>query len=133
MVDSASLGHASVLPAKMAGLRSCMICKLVKNESQFEERGCDNCDRFVRMQGDRERVHSITTTRFRCVKKKGCLFCLSTKTSFFSLSLSQWICWVDGRLSLLGCSLSASAAKLGSCHLLFVDQGKSVGRDSRNA
>lgn len=65
VVDSASLGQAAALPVKVSALRSCLVCRLVKNDAQFEERGCDNCDRYVQLRGDRERVHAVTTTRFR--------------------------------------------------------------------
>jgi hypothetical protein len=108
VVDSASLGQASVLPTKMSGLRSCLVCKLVKNDSQFEERGCDNCDRYVRLQGDRERVHAVTTTRFRFCPFLGFLFILW---------FSQWFCRFDGKSSLLGSSLHSPATKLCSCNL----------------
>ena len=36
---------------------------MVKTDEQFQERGCDNCDRYVQLRDDKERVQSVTSSR----------------------------------------------------------------------
>jgi transcription elongation factor SPT4 len=45
------------VPARMKGLRACVTCRLVKNEAQFLDDGCENC-------GEIERIHSETSPTF---------------------------------------------------------------------
>ncbi|ODM90091.1 Transcription elongation factor SPT4-B [Orchesella cincta] len=37
----------------MKNLRACMICSLIKSESEFENEGCDNCERWLKLGGIR--------------------------------------------------------------------------------
>lgn len=68
-------------------LRACFVCRLLKTEvqvrsegadyppspppsltalfcTQFYESGCDNCEEFLELAGDREKVQAYTTTSF---------------------------------------------------------------------
>jgi transcription elongation factor SPT4 len=54
----------TVVPGQLKHLRACLLCKLVKSFEQFRDAGCDNCERFVAMQGSVERVQDCTTNAF---------------------------------------------------------------------
>ena len=41
-----------------------MICSLVKTQQQFEKHGCDNCDEYIEMAGDRTKIADCTTPSF---------------------------------------------------------------------
>ncbi|XP_022668008.1 transcription elongation factor SPT4-A-like [Varroa jacobsoni] len=63
---SSSSAAASMdnIPKDLRHLRACMLCSLVKSVDQFEDTGCENCDRYLRMRGNREQVHHCTSTQF---------------------------------------------------------------------
>ena len=50
-----------VLPKRMAQLRACMICSLVKSQSQFVNDGCDNCTFLSFREG---KVKDYTSSSF---------------------------------------------------------------------
>ncbi|XP_003746760.1 transcription elongation factor SPT4-A [Galendromus occidentalis] len=52
------------IPKDFRNLRACMLCSLVKSVDQFEDMGCENCDKYLQMKGNREQVYHCTSTRF---------------------------------------------------------------------
>ncbi|XP_064389981.1 transcription elongation factor SPT4-like [Halichondria panicea] len=54
----------SSVPKDMRGLRACKMCSMVKTFDQFLFGGCDNCDRYLRMKGNRDRVTEVTSSNF---------------------------------------------------------------------
>ncbi len=74
------------IPKDMRGLRACKMCSMVKvtwlylmcvcvlythcikcglqTFDQFLFGGCDNCERYLRMKGNRERVTEVTSSNF---------------------------------------------------------------------
>uniref|UniRef100_A0A1I7ZRK9 Transcription elongation factor SPT4 n=1 Tax=Steinernema glaseri TaxID=37863 RepID=A0A1I7ZRK9_9BILA len=52
------------VPRDVSGLRACLFCSLIKTCEQFEMDGCDNCDRFLQMKGDTDKVYECTSTNF---------------------------------------------------------------------
>mmetsp|Transcript_40706 Transcript_40706/g.104205 ORF Transcript_40706/g.104205 Transcript_40706/m.104205 type:complete len:126 (-) Transcript_40706:188-565(-) len=45
-------------------LAACFGCRLIKARAQFQENGCENCERFMRFRNDWDRVNQCTTTEF---------------------------------------------------------------------
>ena len=41
------------IPKNDRQLRACLICSLVKQIDQFDRDGCDNCERFLKLRGNR--------------------------------------------------------------------------------
>ncbi|EDL15828.1 mCG7669, isoform CRA_a [Mus musculus] len=56
------------VPKDLRHLRACLLCSLVKTIDQFEYDGCDNCDAYLQMKGNREMVYDCTSSSF-----DGCL------------------------------------------------------------
>nr|VZI38915.1 unnamed protein product [Spirometra erinaceieuropaei] len=54
----------SVVPTELRQLRACLLCGLVKTQSQFEMSGCDNCEDYMNIQGDRDAVRQYTSNNF---------------------------------------------------------------------
>uniref|UniRef100_A0A915C3X2 Spt4/RpoE2 zinc finger domain-containing protein n=1 Tax=Parascaris univalens TaxID=6257 RepID=A0A915C3X2_PARUN len=58
------------IPRDLRNLRACLLCSMIKTLDQFEQDGCDNCERFLGMKGDEEKVSECTRregcTPFRC-------------------------------------------------------------------
>ncbi|XP_065339382.1 transcription elongation factor SPT4-A [Cloeon dipterum] len=52
------------IPANLKQLRACMSCSLIKSADQFEKDGCDNCDTFLHMKGNKDAVIDCTSTNF---------------------------------------------------------------------
>ncbi|CAD5119247.1 DgyrCDS7879 [Dimorphilus gyrociliatus] len=52
------------IPKDLKGLRACLLCSLVKSIDQFEYDGCENCEDFLEMKGDRDRVLDYTSSSF---------------------------------------------------------------------
>lgn len=72
------------IPKDLRGLRACLVCSLIKvsteitipwlhnaNEiidfqtvEQFEFDGCDNCESFLRMKKNKDRVMDVTSNNF---------------------------------------------------------------------
>jgi transcription elongation factor SPT4 len=48
----------------MRGLRSCLLCKLIKTFDQFKTDGCNNCEDILHIKGSSERVSECTTPSF---------------------------------------------------------------------
>ncbi|KAI8895496.1 Spt4/RpoE2 zinc finger-domain-containing protein [Globomyces pollinis-pini] len=48
-------------------LRACMLCSLVKSQTQFIRDGCDNCDEVLSMKNDTDRVLDCTSGNFEGV------------------------------------------------------------------
>ncbi|KAJ4458202.1 hypothetical protein PAPYR_6167 [Paratrimastix pyriformis] len=56
-----------VCPNSFKQLRACLVCGLIKTTQQFVENGCENCEKYVHLSGDRERVLDCTTPRYQGV------------------------------------------------------------------
>jgi transcription elongation factor SPT4 len=56
---------AAELPAGSRNLRACTSCKLIKSAAQFRDRGCDNCEKDLRMADDTSRILQYTTPIFQ--------------------------------------------------------------------
>ncbi|KAK0419258.1 hypothetical protein QR680_014044 [Steinernema hermaphroditum] len=52
------------VPRDANNLRACLFCSLIKTVDQFELDGCDNCDRFLQMKNDTEKVYECTSANF---------------------------------------------------------------------
>lgn len=73
------------IPKDLKSLRACLVCSLIKvvtyikynnlpeqykildfiqSIDQFEYDGCENCDDFLEMKGDRDRVLDYTSSSF---------------------------------------------------------------------
>ena len=52
------------IPRELRNLRACLTCSLVKSFDQFELSGCDNCDWFLGMKGNRDLVYDNSSTNF---------------------------------------------------------------------
>ena len=52
------------IPRDLRGLRACLVCSLIKTANQFEEDGCDNCEEFLMLKGDVDKVHKCTSANF---------------------------------------------------------------------
>nr|XP_046154565.1 transcription elongation factor SPT4 isoform X1 [Oncorhynchus gorbuscha] len=51
-------------PKDLRHLRACLLCSLVKTIDQFEYDGCDNCESYLQMKGNREMVYECTSSSF---------------------------------------------------------------------
>ncbi|CAB4059904.1 SUPT4H1 [Lepeophtheirus salmonis] len=58
------MSDASIIPKDLRQLRACLVCSLVKTFEQFENDGCDNCDRFLNLKHNRENVYDCTSSNF---------------------------------------------------------------------
>eukprot|EP00894_Picocystis_sp_ML_P005526 jgi/Pico_ML_1/56043/g1641.t1 len=54
---------AAQVPNELKGLRTCLVCHLVKSFEQFATEGCDNCT-FLSMEDDTEKVYDCTSVNF---------------------------------------------------------------------
>ena len=52
------------VPKDLRHLRSCLLCSLVKTIDQFEYDGCDNCEAYLQLKGNREMVYECTSSSF---------------------------------------------------------------------
>ncbi|KAK0544603.1 transcription elongation factor spt4 [Tilletia horrida] len=50
--------------ARSANLRACLQCNYVQRGSEFNAKGCPNCQESLDMQGELQRVAQFTTSRF---------------------------------------------------------------------
>ena len=48
------------VPRDLRNLRACLVCSMVKTLDQFIQDGCDNCERYLNMKGDDEKVSECT-------------------------------------------------------------------------
>ncbi len=76
---------SATIPSSLKDLRACKICSLIKVKTiqtwtkyarncllylflqtldQFDEEGCDNCDDFLRLKNNRDRVFDCTSANF---------------------------------------------------------------------
>jgi len=52
------------IPKDLRQLRACMVCSMIKTLEMYEQDGCDNCDDFLHMKGNRDNVFDCTSTNF---------------------------------------------------------------------
>ncbi|KAL9936955.1 hypothetical protein V8E36_004190 [Tilletia maclaganii] len=50
--------------AEVSKLRACLQCQFVQRGSEFNAKGCPNCQESLEMQGSLRRVAQFTTSRF---------------------------------------------------------------------
>lgn len=50
------------IPKSLRGMRACLLCSLIKTIDQFELDGCDNCDEFLHMKNNRDKVYACTSS-----------------------------------------------------------------------
>lgn len=53
-----------IVPKDLNHLRACLMCSLLKNVEQFEIDGCDNCDQWLSLRNNRERVMNCTSPNY---------------------------------------------------------------------
>lgn len=73
MADGEDLAQ---VPNELKGLRTCLVCHLVKSFEQFATEGCDNCT-FLAMEDDTEKVYDCTSVNF-----EGIISVVDPKTSW---------------------------------------------------
>uniref|UniRef100_A0A7E4V497 Transcription elongation factor SPT4 n=1 Tax=Panagrellus redivivus TaxID=6233 RepID=A0A7E4V497_PANRE len=56
--------NPETVPTDLRQLRACLVCSLVKTFDQFVKDGCDNCEDFLAMRNDSERVSEATSSNF---------------------------------------------------------------------
>nr|NP_001071824.1 SPT4 protein [Ciona intestinalis]BAE06712.1 Ci-SPT4 [Ciona intestinalis] len=52
------------VPKSLRNMRACLLCSLIKTMDQFEYDGCDNCDEYLHMRGNRDMVYDCTSSSF---------------------------------------------------------------------
>ncbi|KRY42759.1 60S ribosomal protein L7a [Trichinella spiralis] len=52
------------IPKDFRNLRACLVCSMIKSIDQFESQGCDNCEQFLSMKHDRDKVYDCTSANF---------------------------------------------------------------------
>ncbi|ELT94209.1 hypothetical protein CAPTEDRAFT_157886 [Capitella teleta] len=52
------------VPKDLRNLRACLLCSLVKTIDQFEYEGCENCDEYLHLKGNRDAVYECTSSSF---------------------------------------------------------------------
>lgn len=55
---------AQRVPSDLRNLRACLVCSLIKSAMMFEKDGCDNCEEYLGLRGNRERVYDCTSNNF---------------------------------------------------------------------
>lgn len=53
-----------IIPKDLRSLRACLYCSLVKSFEQFESDGCENCEGFLMMKNDSDKVYECTRFKF---------------------------------------------------------------------
>ena len=52
------------MESEVRKLRACLLCSLVKTFEAFKTEGCDNCEDYLRLRGNPDRIHECTTTNY---------------------------------------------------------------------
>uniref|UniRef100_H2ZEU0 Transcription elongation factor SPT4 n=1 Tax=Ciona savignyi TaxID=51511 RepID=H2ZEU0_CIOSA len=52
------------VPKSLRNMRACLLCSLIKTLDQFEYDGCENCDEYLHMRGNRDMVYDCTSSSF---------------------------------------------------------------------
>ncbi|KIM20364.1 hypothetical protein M408DRAFT_330168 [Serendipita vermifera MAFF 305830] len=45
-------------------IRACLVCSLIQTSIDFRKKGCPNCEHFLQMRGNTDRVNTCTTAQF---------------------------------------------------------------------
>ncbi|PIK60562.1 putative transcription elongation factor SPT4-A [Apostichopus japonicus] len=53
-----------IVPTELRHTRACLLCSLIKTTDQFEADGCDNCEEYLQMKGNRDMVMDCTSSSF---------------------------------------------------------------------
>ncbi|KAG9201823.1 hypothetical protein G6514_005240 [Epicoccum nigrum] len=57
-------GGAFVPPNQQRNLRACMVCSIVRTQTQFLNGGCPNCEEFLELAGNLDHVSDCTSSVF---------------------------------------------------------------------
>ncbi|GBM18862.1 Transcription elongation factor SPT4 [Araneus ventricosus] len=68
------------IPKELRNLRACLLCSMIKTFDQFEYDGCDNCEEYLNMKGNRDMVAECTSSTFDGPNE--------LETAFFLLNLN---------------------------------------------
>ncbi|KAL5486574.1 hypothetical protein EMCRGX_G019076 [Ephydatia muelleri] len=52
------------IPKDLRGLRACKLCSMIKTSDDFYRNGCDNCERHLRVKGNKDAVQECTSSNF---------------------------------------------------------------------
>ncbi|KAI8507216.1 transcription elongation factor SPT4-like [Branchiostoma floridae] len=52
------------VPKEMRNLRACLLCSLIKTIDQFVFDGCDNCEPYLQLKGNKDLVYDCTSSNF---------------------------------------------------------------------
>ncbi|XP_005863294.1 PREDICTED: transcription elongation factor SPT4-A-like [Myotis brandtii] len=63
-LEKAFCCSVQTVPKDLRHLRACLLHSLVKTTDQFEYDGCDNCDAYLQMKVNREKVYDCTSSSF---------------------------------------------------------------------
>jgi transcription elongation factor SPT4 len=55
---------AFIPPNQQRYMRACMVCSIVRTETQFRQSGCPNCEHFMELRGNAEAVQDCTSQVF---------------------------------------------------------------------
>eukprot|EP01119_Soliformovum_irregulare_P012008 TRINITY_DN3081_c1_g1_i2.p1 TRINITY_DN3081_c1_g1~~TRINITY_DN3081_c1_g1_i2.p1 ORF type:complete len:117 (-),score=11.39 TRINITY_DN3081_c1_g1_i2:39-389(-) len=58
------MDNISQVPNDLKQLRACMICSLIKTYAQFKAFGCSNCEEFLHMKSDDNKIEDCTSSTF---------------------------------------------------------------------
>ena len=65
MIDEAEDAMAARVPEDEKDLRACLFCSLIKTANQFMQHGCENCEEFLEMADNADRMYQCTSTNFK--------------------------------------------------------------------
>lgn len=54
----------TTVPKDLRNLRACLLCSLIKSREQFENDGCENCEKYLGMKHDSDKIHECTSNNF---------------------------------------------------------------------
>jgi len=56
--------YLETVPKSLRGLRACLVCSIIKTADQFDTDGCDNCEEYLHLRHNREKVYACTSSSF---------------------------------------------------------------------
>ncbi|CEF70811.1 Transcription elongation factor SPT4 [Strongyloides ratti] len=77
MMDNELVYDIDIIPKKNKNSRACLLCGLVKSVDSFMMNGCDNCEDYLMLKGDEDRIRSCTS-----VNHNGTMFIMNPLNSF---------------------------------------------------
>ncbi|KAF2640710.1 transcription initiation Spt4 [Massarina eburnea CBS 473.64] len=58
------MSGAYIAPNQQRHMRACMVCAVVRTESQFKAHGCPNCEAFLELAGNTDAIQDCTSQVF---------------------------------------------------------------------